>query len=95
MPPTLIARKRAQSFLENETQGRIFSVFFQKIDGSMREMVCRRGVRKHLRGGDLPYDPGLRLLLPVFDLKARDYRMVNMGSLVSFKVSGETFLVQD
>jgi len=92
---SIIKRNRAMRFLESETQGRIFSVYFQKSDGSMRKMVCRRGVRKHLRGGDLPYDPGSRLLIPVFELQIREYRMVNVASLVSFKVSGETFLVQD
>lgn len=91
----IIKRERATRFLERETGGRIFAVYFQKGDGTMREMVCRRGVRKHLRGGELPYDPKLRLLLPVFDVQKREYRMVNIASLVSFKVSGETFIVQD
>jgi len=91
----VISRYRAQRFLEDETGGRIFSVWFQKKDGTMREMVCRRGVTKFLRGGELPYDPKSRLLLPVFDLSNREYRMVNIASLVSFKVSGETFIVQD
>ena len=90
-----IKLSRAVTFLENETGGRIFSVYFRKKDGTMREMVCRRGVRKHLRGGDLQYDPKTRLLLTVFDVSKREYRTVNMASLVSFKVSGETFIVQD
>jgi len=90
-----IKRARAAQFLETETGGRIFSVYFQKKDGTMRDMVCRRGVRKYLRGGELPYDPKSRLLLPVFDLSKREYRSVNIASLVSFKVSGETYIVQD
>lgn len=61
----------------------------------MRNMNCRLGVKKHLRGGELPYDPTSRLLVPVFDLKRKDYRMVNIASLVSFNVSGETFFVHD
>lgn len=93
--PQIIARDKAVRFLERDTQGRIVSVYFQKADGTMREMVCRRGVRKYLRGGELPYDPKSRLLLPVFDMTNRQYRMVNLASLVSFKVSGETFIVQD
>lgn len=93
--PTMIARDKAVRFLEQNTGGRIVSVYFQKADGTMREMVCRRGVRKYLRGGELPYDPKSRLLLSVFDMTLRQYRMVNLASLVSFKVSGETFIVQD
>ncbi len=59
----------------------------------MREMTCRRHVRKHLVGGSLPYDPKPKLLLPVFDVRVRDYRMVNLATLVSFNVMGETFIV--
>ena len=89
-----ISRKRAETFLWYETQGRIFSVYFQKRDGTMREMRCRRGVKKHLRGGSLQYDPQDHNLLPVFDMIAREYRMVNLGTLVSFNVGSETFIVQ-
>jgi len=88
-----IETRRAFEFLWNETGGRIFSVFFRKKDGTMREMVCRRGVKKHLRGGDIPYDPKVRNLLPVFDMTVREYRMVNLGGLVSFNIGGETFIV--
>jgi len=92
---TTISRDRAMRFLHNETDGRIFSAFFQKVDGTMRQMVCRRGVRKYLRGGEMRYDPIPRLMLPVFDLSKREYRILNVSTLVSFKVGGETFLVQD
>jgi hypothetical protein len=65
----------------------------------MREMVCRRGVKAHLRGGKLPYDPKPKLLLTVFDMQKEDYRMVNLRTLVSFniatdpKVGSETFIL--
>ena len=91
--------RRAIEFLQNETQGRIFSVYFHKVDGSMREMICRTGVKAHLRGGELPYDPKVKLVLPVFDMQKRDYRMVNLRGLVSFniatdpEVGSETFIV--
>jgi len=88
-----ISRARTRSFLKNETEGRIFSVYFQKVNGDMRQMVCRRGVTRHLRGGGLPYDPNKYGYLPVFDMEARDYRMVNLNSITSFRIGGEMFLV--
>jgi len=91
--PQPIARERASVFLWNETQGRIFTAYFRKRDGTMREMKCRRGVKRHLAGGELPYDAKRRNLLPVFDMTKREYRMVNLATLVSFNVSGETFIV--
>ncbi|MHC4278222.1 MAG: SH3 beta-barrel fold-containing protein [Planctomycetota bacterium] len=92
-PVHQIPFRRALEFLYNETQGRIFSVYFRKTDGTMREMVCRRGVKAHLRGGNLPYDPKPKLLLPVFDMWTDDYRMVNLRTLVSFNIGGETFII--
>lgn len=81
-------------FLWNETEGRFFSAYFKKKDGTMRKMICRRGVKAHLSGGDLPYDPKPKRLLPVFDTEAAAYRMVNLDTLVSFNVGGETFIVE-
>lgn len=60
----------------------------------MREMQCRRNVKKYLVGGELRYDPKPKLLLPVFDMKAKDYRMVNLGTIVSFNIMDETFIVE-
>ena len=85
--------RRAAEFLQNETQGRIFSAYFRKQNGAMREMTCRRGVKAHLSGGDLPYDPKPKLLLPVFDMHLGKYRMVNLRTLVSFNIGGETFIL--
>jgi len=85
--------QRAVLFLQNETEGRIFSVYFRKKDGTMRSMNCRRGVKKHLRGGDLPYDAKAKRLLPVFDLQVEGYRSVNLNTLVSFNIMSETFII--
>lgn len=85
--------RRAIEFLWNETEGRIFSCYFKKKNGEMREMTCRRNVKVGLRGGSLPYDPKPKLLLPVFDMSIQDYRMVNLQTLVSFNIGGETFIL--
>lgn len=85
--------RRAAEFLWNETEGRIFSAYFQKKDGTMRNMTARVGVKAHLRGGDLPYDPKVAQTLPVFDMAISDYRMIPLARLVSFNIGGETFIV--
>jgi hypothetical protein len=91
-----IPRERASEFLTNETQGRFFSAFFYKKDLTLREMVCRRGVKKDLAGGSLGYDAASMGLLPVYDMQVRSgnaRRMVNLNTLVSFNVGGETFII--
>ena len=88
-----IPAQRAAEFLRSETEGRIFSAYFRKADGTMRTLVGRRSVKRHLAGGSLPYDAEARNLLPVFDMQAGDYRMVNLATLVSFNIGGETFIL--
>lgn len=88
-----ISWRRAAEFLQNETEGRIFSVYYRKKNGSMRELTGRIGVKAHLTGGDLRYDPKAKLLLPVFDMHLGDYRMVNLATVVSFNIGGETFIL--
>jgi hypothetical protein len=48
---------------------RMFSVIFTKKDGSRREMLCRRGVKKGVTGKGMAYNPADYKLLPVFDMQ--------------------------
>jgi len=69
----------------------IFSVKFVKKDGTIRDMVCRLGVRKHLKGGELAYDAKARNLLPVFDMQKKAYRMINISTLIELKLNGQVY----
>lgn len=74
--------------LIKSTNGRIFSASFVKKDGSSREMTCRLGVKKHLKGGELAYDPSEYDLMTVFDLQKNQYRMINLDTITSITVNG-------
>ena len=97
--PQEIDIRRAMEYLWNETSGLIFSAYFRKKDGTMRQMICRRYVKAHLKGGKRPYD--IRTLLPVYDMHlaqkvddpAKAYRNVNLATLASFNAIGGRFLV--
>lgn len=67
---------------------KIFSVTFTKKDGTLREMTCRVGVKKHLKGGELKYNPEELNYLTVFDMQAQDYRTININTLKKIKVDG-------
>jgi len=96
-----ISRRRSLDYLWDETEGLIFSAYFRKRNGEMREMTCRRHAIVDLVGGDLPYNPRERGLVPVMDMKLRQKqpddcrRMVNISTLVSFNIHGMTFIVCD
>jgi hypothetical protein len=69
----------------------IFSVKFIKKDGTVREMVCRLGVKKHLKGGELAYDAKGMGYLPVFDMQKEEYRMVNTNTILEIKINGVVY----
>jgi len=79
--------------LIKSSNGSIFSCEFVKGDGSIRKMTCRLGVKKHLKGGTLSYDPSELNMIPVFDLTKRDYRMIRLDTLRSLTMDGRTFAV--
>lgn len=89
---TTISREMAKSLIENN-HSEIFKVTFTKKDGSVRDMVCRRGVTAHLKGGVLKYDPKALGYVVVFDMAKEDYRMINLNTLISVNMGGQQFVV--
>jgi hypothetical protein len=81
------------SILETIRSGRFFSCKFVKQDGSVRTLRGRAGVRKYkakdgsvktLTGKGMKYDAKGMGYHVVFDLDKREYRMVNLITLVEF-----------
>lgn len=77
--------------VEKVNKGQIFSAQFVKKNGDIRDMVCRLGVIKHLKGGELKFDAKARNLLPVFDMQKKGYRMININTLIKLKINGEVY----
>ena len=65
--------------------GRIFSVTFIKKDGTVRRMAARLGVRKGVKGIGLKFDPSERGLMVVFDMHKREFRMINLNTIIELK----------
>ena len=79
--------------LIRSTNGSIFTVSFHKVDGSLREMNCRLGVKKNLKGKGLAFDPSEHDLLTVFDMQKDAYRMIRLSAMRFLKVDGESFVI--
>ncbi len=74
------------------SDGGIFSVeFIKRTDGSLRKMVCRLGVKKHLKGGTKAYDTKKQNLLTVFDMEKKGYRSIPVEAVRSLSVNGQSF----
>jgi len=75
--------------------GKIFTVEFVKKDGTVRKMNARLGVKKHLKGGSLAFDPSERNLLPVFDMQKEGYRMINASTILTIKIGGKEIVLEN
>jgi hypothetical protein len=79
----------------NSGRGEFFTVtFVKRTDGTTRTMNARLGVRRYLKGGDLPYDAAAKELLPVFDAQKGNYRMIDLRSIISAKLGGQEYIVK-
>lgn len=84
-----MGQARVESLIDEQTQGRIFSVTFEKKDGSLRQMVCRKGVRVGVKGTGAGWGAGaLKPLRTVFDMKKAAFRTIPTDRVVSVKVRG-------
>jgi len=79
--------------LANTNNGSFFGVTFLKKDGTIRTMLARKGVTKGLKGGQMKYTPLDRALMGVWDVHKSAYRMINLDSLIEFKVNGINYQV--
>jgi len=76
----------------HDTQGKIFAAKFIKKDGSTRKMVARIGVTKNQKGGQNGVSAKNNLVI-VYDMVKGGYRMINLKTLLTLKVSGEIYEV--
>jgi hypothetical protein len=76
-----------------ESHGRIFGVTFVKKDGSIRDMRCRLGVTKDLKGKGLSFDPSQYDLLPVYDMDKKSYRMIRLNTIQELRFDSNRYKV--
>ena len=77
--------------IENEIRsaiktGKIFSVTFTKKDGTLRDMIARSGVKKHLKTDGTPSTTShIPKYFTVFDMQKEAYRNINVETICKFK----------
>lgn len=76
-----------------DTGGKFFTVTFIKKDGSERVMNARLGVKKYLKGGELKFNPSEMGLIPVYDMGAKGYRMVNTNTIKNLKIGKNEYVI--
>ena len=73
-----------------QQEGRIFSLaFVKRTTGEVREMVCRRGVTAHLKGGPAAYNAAEKNLITVYDMQKNGYRSIPVENVLRVKRDGD------
>ena len=97
-PAGAITKDQAARLIR-DTRGKFFTVTFIKKDGTPRVLNGRLGVKAHLRGGELLYDPNAKGLIPVWDPIAQrttgnGYRMISINTITALKIGANTYQVK-
>lgn len=87
----------AEEIRDKTEGGKIFSVKFVKKNGEVRDMVCRLGVKRGVKGVGMAYDPKDYNLLTVCDLQAAKqegdlgFRNISLDNILEIKISGTRY----
>ena len=81
--------------LIKESNGRIFSAVFVKVDNSHRLINARLGKNyKSKTGRQAPYKASKFNLLPVYDMKIKDFRMLNFNTLLTLRIDKQAYKIE-
>ena len=77
---------------EAVSDGSLFSVtFVKRTTGETREMLCRTGVKAHLKGGVKKFDDKEKQLLTVYDVQKNGYRSIPLDAIIRVKIHGRVY----
>ena len=79
---SIIADNKRDQIMKAISTGKFFTIKFIKKNGMLRELNGRLGVKKHLKGGSLGYDPKTFNYIIVFDVVNEGYRTVNVDTVI-------------
>tara|TARA_R110000782_G_scaffold1614_1_gene6164 strand:- start:50 stop:379 length:330 start_codon:yes stop_codon:yes gene_type:complete len=80
--------------LIKESKGLIFAATFTKKDGSHRLMNARLGKKYTPTGKKAPYKPSDYNLIPLYDMKKKAFRMLNLNTLLTLSINKEKYLIE-
>ena len=92
----VMKREAARRLLWDFQDGTIFTAtFIKRTTGEKRVMNCRKGVKKHLTGAGAKYNPRAYDLVFVFDMQKEAYRSIPIDGIISLKLHGKEYLIED
>ena len=88
-----INKTKAKELIK-DSKGLIFAATFTKKDGSSRLMNARLGKRYTPTGKAAPYKAEDYNLLPVYDMKIKAFRMININTLTNLSINANKYIIK-
>ena len=70
------------------TNGKLFSAVFTKKNGDIRNMTCRLGVKKYVKGVGRRFKPQNMGYVGVFAIHKDGHRLLNLATLKRLQIDG-------
>lgn len=88
-----INRTKAKELIK-ESKGKIFAATFTKKDGSHRLMNAR--LKKYISktGRKAPYKAENYDLIPIYDMKAKGWRSLNLKNLITLSINKTKYIIK-
>lgn len=67
--------------------------YIKRTTGELRKMTCRKGVKKHLKGGQKAYSDKEYDLMTVFDMDKVGYRAINLREVTKLTIAKQKYEV--
>lgn len=81
--------------LINLSNGRIFSAVYIKKDNTHRLINARLGKQyKSKTGKEAHYKPKEYNLLPVYDMRIKEFRMINFNTLLTLSINNNKYIIK-
>jgi hypothetical protein len=95
METKYIKKSQVSEVISAIPKSAIFTIEFVKVDGSVRVMNCRRGVKAHLNPTPTRQKPVMdEKYVTVYDMKNRGYRHINKETTKSIHAARVHYIVE-
>lgn len=90
-----INRTRAKELIK-QSKGKIFSTTFLKKDNTIRTLTSRTGKQyKSKTGKKAPYKPSDYNLIPLYDMRKKAFRMLNLNTLITLSINKTKYIINE
>ena len=89
-----INKNKAKELIK-ESKGLIFAATFLKKDNTIRTLTSRTGKQyKSKTGRKAPYKAENYNLIPLYDMRKKAFRMLNLNTLITLSINKEKYLIE-